>query len=129
MTKYLTIDQVIEIHDESIKTYGGLPGLRDKNLLLSALDAPKASLFGKEMYPSYYEKGAAYLYHLILNHPFFDGNKRTGYVSLLVFYEVNNYDLIISREALEILVLEIANGKLRKEQIAIQLGLKSNVTV
>ena len=65
MIEYLTIEQVIELHDEMLKRYGGLPGIRDKNLLWSAIDAPKAAMFGLEMYPSVYEKAAAYLYHLI----------------------------------------------------------------
>ena len=49
MIEYLTIEQVIELHDEVLKRYGGLPGIRDKNLLWSAIDAPKASMFGQEV--------------------------------------------------------------------------------
>ncbi len=72
MIEYLTIEQVIELHDEVLKRYGGLPGIRDKNLLWSAIDAPKAAMFDQEMYPSVYEKAAAYLYHLVCNHPFYN---------------------------------------------------------
>lgn len=75
MIEYLTIEQVIELHDDLLKRYGGLPGIRDKNLLWAAIDAPKAAMFGQEMYPSVYEKAAAYLYHLVCNHPFNDANK------------------------------------------------------
>jgi len=54
MIEYLTVEQVIEIHDEMINRYGGLQGIRDKNLLWSAVDASKAAMFGQEMYPSIY---------------------------------------------------------------------------
>ena len=93
MIKYLTIEQVIELHDEMLKRYGGLSGIRDKNLLWSAIDIPKTAMFGQEMYPSIYEKAAAYaayLYHLICNHPFNDANKRTGYLATLVTYSTLN---------------------------------------
>lgn len=118
MTEYLTIEQVIELHDELLKKYGGLPGIRDKNLLWSAIDAPKAAMFGQEMYPSIYEKAAAYLYHLVRNHPFNDANKRTGYALTLIFLEVNEVTLIFKREDLENLVVEVAKGKKTKERIA-----------
>lgn len=117
MIEYLTIEQVIELHNEMLNRYGGLPGIRDKNLLWSAIDAPKAAMFGQEMYPSVYEKAAAYLYHLVCNHPFNDANKRTGYAVTLVFLEVNNAKQIFKKEDLESLVIEVAKGKETKERI------------
>ncbi len=117
MIEYLIIDQIIEIHDEMLKRYGGLPGIRDKNLLWSAIDAPKAAMFGQEMYPSVYEKAAAYLYHLVCNHPFNDANKRTGFTATLVFLEVNNAKQAFQKEDLENLVIEVAKGKETKERI------------
>lgn len=118
MIEYLTVEQVIELHDAMIKRYGGLPGIRDKNLLHSAVDAPKAGMFGQEMYPSVYEKAAVYLYHIVRNHPFNDANKRTGYAVALVFLEVNNAKKRFKKEDLENLVVEVAKGKESKEQIA-----------
>lgn len=117
MIEYLTIEQVIELHDEMLKRYGGLPGIRDKNLLWSAIGAPKAAMFGQEMYPSVYEKAAAYLYHLVCNHPFNDANKRTGFVVTLVFLEVNSAKQAFQKEDLENLVIEVAKGKETKERI------------
>lgn len=118
MIEYLTIEQVIELHDEMLKRYGGLPGIRDKNLLWSAIDAPKAAMFGQEMYPSVYEKAAAYLYHLVRNHPFNDANKRTGYAATLVFLEINNIKQLFNKEEFEYLVIETAKGIETKERIA-----------
>lgn len=117
MIEYLTIEQVIELHDDMLKRYGGLPGIRDKNLLWSAIDAPKAAMFGQEMYPSVYEKAAAYLYHLVCNHPFNDANKRTGYAVMLVFLKVNHVKQCFKKEDLENLVIEVAKGHKTKEEI------------
>ncbi len=117
MIEYLTIEQVIELHDEMLKRYGGLPGVRNKNLLWSAIDAPKAAMFGQEMYPSIYEKAAAYLYHLVCNHPFNDANKRISFTVTLVFLEVNNAKQAFKIEDLEDLVIAVAKGKETKERI------------
>ena len=119
MIEYLTVEQVIVIHEEMLKKYGGLPGFRDKNLLWSAVDAPKAAMFGLEMYPSLYDKAAAYLYHLVCNHPFNDANKRTGYTATLLFLEVNNAKINFKKKDFEKLVVEVAKGNIEKETISI----------
>jgi death-on-curing protein len=84
--KYLTANQVIAFHDTLIEKFGGLSGIRDKNLLYSALNAPKVSFGGKDMYSSIPEKAAVYLYHIAKNHPFNDANKRTAYVTAIAFF-------------------------------------------
>ena len=117
MTKYLTSNQVIEFHDELLKKFGGLPGVRDKNLLHSALDAPKAAFGGQEMYPTIYAKAAAYLYHLTRNHPFNDGNKRTAFVATIAFLQGNHAKIRFAMAALEHVVVEVAHGKVSKEKI------------
>jgi len=118
VTKYLTADQVIKFHDVLLKNFGGLPGIRDRNLLHSALEAPKASFSGKDMYPSNYEKAAAYLYHLARNHSFNDGNKRTAYVATLAFLEVNHVLIKFKMSHLEQIVIDVANGMINKESLA-----------
>lgn len=85
MIKYLTLEEILEIHDEMLIRFGGLAGIRDANLLHSVIETPKAAMFGQEMYPSIYEKAAIYLYLITRNHPFNDGNKRTAYVVTLLF--------------------------------------------
>lgn len=117
MTKYLTADQVMSFHDTLLENFGGLSGVRDKNLLYSALEAPKASFGGKEMYPSIYEKAAAYLYHLARNHPFNDGNKRTAYVAALAFMETNRAPIKFKISRLEQIVVDVAHGKISKEEL------------
>lgn len=84
---FLTLDDVQFIHRDQTTRYGGDPGIRDRNLLDSALAQPRAS-FGAEFLHAFpFEMAAAYLYHIVRNHPFLDGNKRTGAVAALVFLD------------------------------------------
>lgn len=117
MTEYLTFREVVQLHDEILAEHGGLSGIRDENSLWSALDAPKAALFGMEMYPTFYEKAAVYMYHLVCNHPFNDANKRTSYALVRVFFIINEINLNFEREALENLVLEVAAGRKTKDEV------------
>jgi len=75
-----------------------LPGVRDNNLLHSALEMPKLSFGGQEIYPTVYEKAAAYLYHIARNHPFIDGNKRTAYFVTRAFLVANNAPKLFKKE-------------------------------
>ena len=117
MIKYLTVDQVIAFHDTLIEKFGGLSGIRDKNLLYSALSAPKASFGGKDMYSSISEKAAVYLYHIAKNHPFNDANKRTAYVTALAFLKANRSPIKFELGQLETIVVSVANGKITKEEL------------
>ena len=82
---YLTVSQVIELHDVLIQEFGGMSGIRDMGLLESALAAPMMAVFGRELHQSVYDKAGAYLYHIARNHPFCDGNKRTSSSTALAF--------------------------------------------
>lgn len=117
MIKYLTLEQVVEFQKVLIKMYGGHPGIRDVNLLQSALDAPKASFQNKQMYPAISDKGAALLFHLVKNHPFFDANKRTAYVSVLAFFKMNSYKPKFKISDLEQIVVDVADGKITKSDL------------
>lgn len=99
-TTFLTLEQILVIHDDQIERYGGRHGLRDLSLIESAIMRPQTTFGGKDLYPSVFEKAAAMMHSLIFNHPFQDGNKRTGTVSALVFLKLNDYDLVVSQEQL-----------------------------
>lgn len=118
MIKYLTLEEVLEMHDAFIEKFGGLKGIRDVNLLLSAIETPKAAMFGEDLYPSVYDKAAAYLFHIVQNHPFNDANKRTGFGATYLFLQANRTPILLSDEAFENLVIEVAKGKVTKEEIA-----------
>jgi death-on-curing protein len=64
MTKFFTVEQVIELHDAFLDDHGGLPGIRDKGLLISAVEMPRASMFGEYLHKTIYDKAAAYLFTL-----------------------------------------------------------------
>ena len=115
---FLTLGEVIEIHRDQIERYGGDPGLRDLSLLQSAVAMPAAGFGGCYLHTDLYEKAAAYLFHIMQNHPFIDGNKRTGAVASLVFLSLNELDLEADEEEFERLVLGVAQGKIDKASVA-----------
>lgn len=115
---FLTKDQVLSIHRLQIERIGGSHGVRDHGLLDSAVSMPSSTYGGEFLHSTVFEMAAAYLYHLVMNHPFIDGNKRVGAMAADVFLQVNGYDLQASQEAFERLVLETAQGNLKKDDIA-----------
>jgi death-on-curing protein len=118
MILFISADMAIQIHEELIMDYGGAAGIRDYGLLLSALEMPKASFGGEDLHPTLFEKAAAYLFHIVKNHPFIDGNKRTGAALALVFLEMNRMTIRIQMEAFEDLIVAAAEGMITKKEIA-----------
>ncbi len=108
--KYLTVKQVIEIHDNILQCFGGLSGIRDRNLLESAIENPKTCVFGQEMYPTVFDKAAAYLFSISRNHPFLDGNKRTAASTCLIFLRINRKQFEYDADDFVNFVLETAQG-------------------
>ena len=115
---FLTLDEVIEIHKDQIQRYGGHIGIRDLELLKSSINMPAASFGGEYLHTDVYEMAAAYLFHIIRNHPFMDGNKRTGVVSALVFLILNGIEFTADEDKLEKMVVSVAEGKSGKSEIA-----------
>lgn len=115
---FLTLDDIIESHHNQIDTYGGSQGIRDIGLLESAIAQPEASFGGQYLHADIFEMAAAYLYHLVMNHPFVDGNKRVGLEAALIFLEINNENLKASDQELVDLVLKTTAGQVGKREIA-----------
>ena len=115
--EFVDIELAIAIHDDLIDTFGGSLGIRDLALLESALAQPQASFFGSLLHEKIEEQAAAYLYHICKNHPFIDGNKRTALGVMEAFLGINGWELNISNQDLENLVLEVANDRLDKSSI------------
>ncbi len=115
---FLTLDDILESHQNQIETYGGSHGIRDIGLLESAIAQPEASFGGQYLHADIFEMAAAYLYHLVMNHPFVDGNKRVGLEAALIFLEINNENLSASDEELVDLVLKTTAGQVGKREIA-----------
>jgi len=113
---HLTIEIVREIHDEAVKNFGGLYGIRDDTLLASAVFAPQSSSGGKSPYLDLIDIAAAYLFYLCRNHPFLDGNKRTAMAAAIVFLRLNGFNPAADSDAWEQLVLDVAASKIDREQ-------------
>lgn len=103
---------------------GGLHGVRDHNVLLSLEHSPGQNVFGKELYPTIFSKAAVYIRAIITNHPFLDGNKRTGMASAAVFLENNGYKIIVPLGGVEKFALRVIHEKM--EIAAIADWLKNN---
>jgi death-on-curing protein len=117
-TEFLTLAEVAEIHADQIRRYGGKGGTRDINLLSSAAAMPYASFSGEFLHKDIYQMAAAYAFHICRNHPFIDGNKRTALAAALIFLEMNGISISDSEEDLYEATMDIASGKMKKEEFA-----------
>ena len=119
--QFLGLREVLEIHRDQVTRYGGTAGIRDLDLLKSALGMPGATFNGEFLHTDVYEMAAAYLFHLVKNHPFLDGNKRVGAVAALVFLALNGHDFQAPEDDLAETVLAVARGELSKSQVTVFL--------
>ena len=119
MIKFLTLSEVLLILEDQIRNYGGAYGVRDLNLLSSAIYMPESSFDGKYLHESIPAMAAAYTYHLCQNHPFIDGNKRVALASSLVFLDINGYEFNCKEEILYNEIMNVAKGETKKEELII----------
>lgn len=110
--KYLSVRQILMLHDALIQTSGGSNGLRDESLLDSAVFAPIQTFDGKDLYPTLIDKASRLALGLITNHPFIDGNKRIGTHAMLVLLAINGLELEYNDEDLIEVILQVAAGEL-----------------
>lgn len=116
--KTLTPEQVLFIHARLVEETGGAHGVRDLGMLLSALARPQVTFDGNELYADLFLKAAALFHSLVNNHPFVDGNKRTGIASAGIFLGANGWRLTASNRDLELFTLRVATSALNVEEIA-----------
>ena len=115
---FLTLVEVVEIHSDQIQHYGGSEGIRDMNLLSSAVAMPYASFSGMFLHSDLHEMAAAYAFHICQNHPFVDGNKRTALASALIFLELNGVSVSDSQGKLYEAMVSLASGNVTKVDFA-----------
>jgi len=120
-TVYPDVSDVLLIHTKMIILFGGRDGVRDYFLLDSAIERPKATFGGSDLYPDIFGKAAALIQSLILNHPFDDGNKRTAITVCALFLHLNRYELTLPTKESITFTLHIDNHTLTIEQIAVWL--------
>jgi death-on-curing protein len=116
--KYLYPNQVLYLHERILQQSAGLVGLRDESLLESAVYRPQVTFGGQELYPDLYSKVAALGHSLIQNHPFADGNKRTGFQAMRLMLRLNGFDLQGTQKMKFQFVINVATGKYTEQEIA-----------
>jgi len=116
--QFLSLGEVMDIHRDQIDRYGGTLGIRDVALLESALAAPQSGFGDQYLHGDLFEMASAYLFHVVQNHPFLDGNKRVGTAAALTFLELNGVVTKIPNQALVATILAVAQGKIEKSALA-----------
>lgn len=113
--RFLTLIEVLELQRRVIEQSGGAFGIREMGLLESAIAQPRMTFGGEDLYPSLLGKAAALGFSIIMNHPFVDGNKRTGHAAMETFLVLNGIEINASVDEQERVVLAIASGELGRE--------------
>ena len=112
--RYLSLSEVLELHDRIISSSGGSRGIRDINALESAVNQPRQTFDQKDLYPDIVTKAAALCFSLVMNHPFIDGNKRVGHASMETFLILNGFEIKSSVDEQERIMIELAAGKMSR---------------
>ena len=116
---FLSLAEVLGIHRDQIDRYGGAAGIRDIELLKSAIGMPSATYGGEFLHTDVHEMAAAYLFHIAMNHPFLDGNKRVGAVAALVFLALNGYEFNAPEDDFADMVIAVASGEVAKSDATV----------
>lgn len=114
---FLTLADVLKIHSKQLDAHGGIHGIRDEDLLESAVMTPQASFGGEYLHSDIFEMAAAYAFHIAENQPFLDGNKRTALVSALVFLDLNGFVIVDPDRKLYSMLIDIANRAADKSDL------------
>lgn len=114
--RYLTLSEVLEVHRQVVAQAGGAEGLMHLPALESALAQPQMTFGGEALYPTLVDKAAALGYALIKNHPFLDGNKRTGHAAMEVFLVLNGYEIRATVDEQEYMMLQVAASEIDREE-------------
>jgi len=117
----ISIDDILLLHERSIKDYGGSKGVRDLGLFESSIARPFQTFAGNDLYNDALKKAAALVESLIINHPFVDGNKRIGALAMIAFLKESNYYLPASSEKLYEFIISISTGEIKFDAILVWL--------
>jgi death-on-curing protein len=114
--RYLTLNEVLELYRRIMEQSGGSVGIHDLDALESALAQPRVTFGGEELYPAVIEKASALGFSIIKNHPFVDGNKRTGHAAMETFLVLNGYEIEATVDEQERIILQVAAGELGRDE-------------
>ena len=115
--RYLSIVEILELHDSIISSLGGARGIRDLGSLESAVNQPRLTFDRIDLYPDVVSKAAAVCFSLVKNHPFVDGNKRVGHAAMETFLILNGYEIEAIVDEQEKIILDLAAGKLTRKEL------------
>ena len=113
----ISIKDIIRLHDLSIEVFGGASGVRDYGLLESAVGRPYQTFGSVDLYPTAYEKAAALAESIIINHPFVDGNKRTGFLAMLAILKMSKIEFDVTNNEIYNFTIQISTGEIKFEGI------------
>lgn len=128
MTVYLSVEQLLRLHQMQLERFGGRAGLRDRGALESAAARPRMTFGGEDLYPDVPAKAAALMHSLAMNHPFVDGNKRAAAMSAELFLVVNGHELDAADEAIIDVTIALARGEVSAEALAIWIRQRIRLT-
>ncbi len=117
MMRYLTLEEVLDLHRWALQAFGGQDGLRDRGLLESALATPQMTFGGVDLHSTLVEKAAALAFSIVKNHAFVDGNKRVGFWAMDTFLRLNGQCVVCDTEAGVETFLAVAAGSMTREQL------------
>ncbi|MBI5654202.1 type II toxin-antitoxin system death-on-curing family toxin [Candidatus Uhrbacteria bacterium] len=123
--RYLSAEEILVIHDETIEKEDGILGIRDVGLLYSLTERPKMAMMGQEFYPDIFSKAAVILEGLATYHVFTDGNKRTAFIACMVFLGLNGYDVTAPLDSTHRFILAVAQKKMDMPKIVAWLKKNS----
>lgn len=113
-----TVQDIYELHIQLENAFVLLSGVRDENLLASAVNTPFQTFMGNDLYPSIYDKAAQLCYGIANNHPFTDGNKRTALHSMYVYLIINGFDITATQQDVENMIIDVAAGNMTNTELA-----------
>lgn len=125
--RYLSVSEVLELHDRIISSSGGLRGIRDISALKSAVNQAYQTFDQKDLYPDIVTKAAALCFSLVMNHPFADGNKRVGHAAMETFLILNECEINAGVDEQEQVMIELASGRMSRKNLA--AWLKNHISL
>lgn len=115
---FLDTEQALTIHAVQLRRYGGSAGVRDMGMLDSAVEMPRAGFGDQYLHEDIFQMAAAYVFHIVMNHPFIDGNKRAGFHAAVVFLDLNGWALTLDDDDAYDLVIGVCEGTVTKKALA-----------
>ncbi len=115
MIRYLTLGEILDIHHQVTQRSGGSEGVRDLGALKSAIAQPRMTFGGEDLYPTIVDKASSLGFSIVMNHPFVDGNKRTGHAAMEIFLVLNALEINASTDEQETIILNLASGALDRD--------------